>query len=82
MTWAEAIVEKAAMVASATDMESAKAMAEEIAAMTQAILSGMDADGNGRVGWQEGEGRPGAGRDAPQAHERGGRAGLTAPQKG
>ncbi len=56
VTWAEAIVEKAAMVASATDMESAKAMAEEIAAMTQAILSGMDADGNGRVTWQEGEG--------------------------
>ena len=56
VTWAEAIVEKAGMVASATDMESAKAMADEIAAMTQAILSGMDADGNGRVGWQEGEG--------------------------
>ena len=56
VTWAEAIMEKAGMVASATDMESAKAMAEEIAAMTQAILSGMDADGNGRVTWQEGEG--------------------------
>ena len=56
VTWAEAIVEKAGMVAGATDMESAKAMADEIAAMTQAILSGMDADGNGRVGWQEGEG--------------------------
>lgn len=56
VTWAEAIMEKAAMVASATDMASAKAMAEEIAAMTQAILSGMDADENGRVGWQEGEG--------------------------
>lgn len=56
VTWAEAIVEKAAMVASATDMESAKGLAEEIAAMTQAILNGMDADGNGRVTWQEGEG--------------------------
>ena len=56
VTWAEAIMEKAGMVASATDMESAKAMADEIAAMTQAILSGMDADGNGRVTWQEGEG--------------------------
>ena len=40
----------------ATDMESAKAMADEIAALTQAILTGMDADGNGRVTWQEGEG--------------------------
>ena len=56
VTWAEAIVEKAGMVASATDMESAKAMAEEIIAMTHAILGGMDADGNGRVTWQEGEG--------------------------
>ena len=56
VTWAEAIVEKAALVASATDMEAAKALAEEIAAMTQAILSGTDADGNGRVTWREGEG--------------------------
>ena len=56
VTWAEAIMEKAGMVASATDMESAKAMADEIAALTQAILTGMDADGNGRVTWQEGEG--------------------------
>ena len=56
VTWAEAIVEKAALVASATDMEAAKALADEIAAMTQAILSGTDADGNGRVTWQEGEG--------------------------
>ena len=56
VTWAEAIMEKAGMVASATDMASAKAMADEIAALTQAILTGMDADGNGRVTWQEGEG--------------------------
>lgn len=56
VTWAEAIVEKAGMIAAATDMESAKAMADEIVAMTHAILSGMDADGNGRVTWQEGEG--------------------------
>ena len=56
VTWAEAIMEKAGMVASTTDMESAKAMADEIAALTQAILTGMDADGNGRVTWQEGEG--------------------------
>ena len=56
VTWAEAIMEMAGMVASATEMASAKATADEIAAMTQAILSGMDADGNGRVTWQEGEG--------------------------
>ncbi|MCY4398525.1 MAG: hypothetical protein OXE96_04150 [Gemmatimonadetes bacterium] len=55
-TWAESVAEKAAAVASATDMAAAKALAEEIAAMTQAILSGTDADGNGRVSWGEGEG--------------------------
>jgi len=32
------------------------ALAEEIAAMTDAILNGTDADGNGRVSWGEGEG--------------------------
>ncbi len=56
VTWAESIVAKAAEVAAATDMASAKALADEIAAMTQAILSGTDADGNGRVSWGEGEG--------------------------
>ncbi len=54
--WAESVAEKAAAVAGATDMAAAKALAEEIAAMTQAIVSGMDADGNGRVSWGEGEG--------------------------
>ena len=54
--WAESIVEKAAAVAAATDMAAAKALADEIAALTQAILSGMDADGDGRISWGEGEG--------------------------
>ena len=54
--WAESIAEKAAAVAAATDMATAKALADEIAAMTQAILSGTDADGNGRISWGEGEG--------------------------
>ncbi|MCY3547082.1 MAG: hypothetical protein OXH51_13335 [Gemmatimonadetes bacterium] len=54
--WAESIAEKAAGVAAATDMAAAKALAEEIAAMTDAILNGTDADGNGRVSWGEGEG--------------------------
>ena len=54
--WAESITEKAAAVAGATDMAAAAALAEEVSAMTQAILSGMDADGNGRISWGEGEG--------------------------
>ena len=56
VTWAESIVAKAAEVAAATDMAAAKTLADEIAAMTQAILVGTDADGNGRVSWGEGEG--------------------------
>ena len=56
VTWAEAIVAKGAEVAAATDHAAAAALAGEIAEMTQAILSGTDADGNGRVSWGEGEG--------------------------
>ncbi len=56
VTWAESIAEKAAAVAAATDMAAAKALADEIAALTQSILAGTDADGNGRVSWSEGEG--------------------------
>ena len=47
--WAESITEKGAAVAAATDMAAAKALAEEIAAMTEAIVSGTDADGSGRL---------------------------------
>ena len=54
--WAESIVVKAAAVAAATDMAAAKALANEIAGMTQAIVSGMDADGDGEISWGEGEG--------------------------
>ena len=56
VTWAESIKEKAAAVAAATDMTAAKALADEIATLTQAILSGTDADGDGRISWGEGEG--------------------------
>ena len=55
-TWGEGIAEKAAEVAGATDMAAAKALADEIAAMVDAIMNGMDADGDGRVSWGEGEG--------------------------
>lgn len=54
--WAQSIQEKAAEVEAATDMAGARALAEEIATMTEAIVSGMDADGNGRISWGEGEG--------------------------
>ena len=54
--WAESIAGKAAEVAAATDMAGAKALADEIVAMLDAIVNGTDADGNGRVSWGEGEG--------------------------
>jgi len=54
--WAEGIAEKAAEVAAASDMAAAKALADEIVAMLDAIVNGTDADGNGRVSWGEGEG--------------------------
>lgn len=55
-TWGEGIAGKAAEVAGATDMAAAMALAEEIAAMVDAIVNGTDADGNGRISWGEGEG--------------------------
>lgn len=54
--WAQSIQEKAAEVEAASDVDAARALAEEIAAMADAIVSGMDADGNGRISWGEGEG--------------------------
>ena len=54
--WAESVLEKASAVADATDMAMASEAAAEIAMMTQAIVSGTDADGDGRVSWGEGEG--------------------------
>ncbi len=54
--WAEGIAEMAAAIADATDMMAAMAMAEEIVTMLDAIMNGMDADGDGRTSWGEGEG--------------------------
>ena len=56
VNWARDVAEKGAAVAAATDMAVAKAIAEEVAAITKAIVSGTDADGSGRISWQEGEG--------------------------
>ena len=43
-------------IQAATDAGAAAEMLERLVALTDAIANGMDADGNGRVGWQEGEG--------------------------
>jgi len=53
---AQRIMELAAEVKATDDVAAAAAMAEEIQELTQAIVSGHDADGDGRVSWGEGEG--------------------------
>lgn len=56
MTMAEQAVELAGDIQDAEDAAEAAALLEELTALTDAIVNGMDANGDGRVGWQEGEG--------------------------
>jgi hypothetical protein len=56
MTHAEQAIERAEAIQAAERVEDAAAMLVELTALTDAILNGTDTDGNGRVGWQEGEG--------------------------
>lgn len=55
-TNAEAAIEVAESIQEAEDAEAAATLLAELTALTDAILNGTDADGDGRVGWQEGEG--------------------------
>ena len=52
---AEAI-ELAEEIQDAEDAEAAAELLTQLTALTDAILNGMDADADGRIGWQEGEG--------------------------
>ncbi len=54
--WVEEVLAKAEEVAGTDDLEAALTLAGEIADMTQAIMNGTDADGDGRISWGEGEG--------------------------
>ena len=56
VTWADEIVGLAQQVESATSASVAAELAGRINALAQQIVSGTDANGDGRVGWQEGEG--------------------------
>lgn len=56
VAWAEGILAKAEQVASGDDLEAALKLASEIADMADAIVSGADADEDGRISWGEGEG--------------------------
>jgi len=56
MTHAEQAIERAEAIQAAERAEDAAEMLVELTALTDAILNGTDTDGNGRIGWQEGEG--------------------------
>ena len=56
MTHAEQAIERAEAIQAAERAEDAAEMLTELPALTDAILNGTDTDGNGRIGWQEGEG--------------------------
>ena len=52
----DAAVEVAEKIQQAEETAAATELLAELTALTDAILNGVDADGDGRVGWQEGEG--------------------------
>lgn len=54
--WAERIVELCNQAKATEDLSAAAAAAEEIQALTQAILGGRDDNGDGQVSWGENEG--------------------------
>ncbi len=54
--WAQRVIELCAEAKATDDQAAAAELAKEIQTMTQAMVSGMDADGNGRTSWGEGEG--------------------------
>lgn len=56
VTRAERIMQLAAMVQDAESAEAAAPMVEEIAQLATQLTEGIDANGDGSVGWQEGEG--------------------------
>lgn len=56
VVWSEQIVELGQQVQAASSAAEAAPLVVEIEALTQAVLAGTDADGDGTVSWQKGEG--------------------------
>jgi hypothetical protein len=54
--WAESVLELAEEVQGASSAGEAAELAEQILQLTVAIVSGQDANGDGRISWGEGEG--------------------------
>lgn len=61
---AERIVDLAVRIEAATTADEVAPLVRELAELANALLAGVDADGDGRVGWQEGEG----GLEVAQTH--------------
>ena len=55
-SYADKAVELAENIQNAESAEVAAEMLTELTKLTDAILNGIDADGDGRIGWQDGEG--------------------------
>lgn len=56
VTWSDMIVETAQRVRAADSAEEAAPLVMELQEMTQAVLNGLDADGDGEATWERGEG--------------------------
>lgn len=56
VTWSEMIVEHAEAVQAADSAEEAAPLVMEMQEMTQAVLNGVDANDDGEVTWEQGEG--------------------------
>lgn len=56
VTWTDQAVAIAKQIQAASDAETANELVHELMAKLEAITNGVDANGDGRTGWQEGEG--------------------------
>lgn len=56
LAMAEEALEVTEAVADAETAEEAAQLIERLVALTEGMVNGVDADGDGRIGWQEGEG--------------------------
>ena len=73
------LAQKIEMADSAAD---ASSLVAELNTLAQALLGGVDANGDGQVGWQTGRGRPRGGPDARQPDEAGRRAAVSGTSRG
>jgi hypothetical protein len=56
VTWSDQIVQLGQQIDASTSASQAAPLVQQMQKLTAAIVSGTDANGDGRIGWQEGEG--------------------------